>query len=403
MEKYNYVATSSKENKKVTGVIEAVTQIQAQSILRSKGFFIISLTKIETMPPWLRLWQQSFNRVKADDVVHFTRQLSTMVNAGLPLTTALSILKYQTNLSMAKVVDDVLRDVEGGGSFYKALSKFDRVFSPVYLSLIRSGEAAGVMEKVLKRLSENLEKQAEFRGKTKNALIYPAIITIAMVVVAAVMMIFVVPKLTSLYTEFGAELPTPTRILIGVSNFMVKTWYLFLFLTVVGVYALINWKKTLSGRTFFDRNTLKLPIMGKLKTKVILTEITRTLGLLVESGISIIEALNIVAGTADNVIFSDSIKKAAKEVEKGVPLAAAIGSHEEFPPIVPQMIAVGEETGKVDEVLMNVSGYFETEAEQAVKGLTTAIEPLMMIILGVGVAFLVIAIILPIYNLTSQF
>ena len=402
MEKYNYVATSSKENKKVTGVIEAVTQIQAQSILRGKGYFIISLNKIETMPAFMR-WFQSFNRVKADDVVHFTRQLSTMVNAGLPLTTALSILKYQTNLSMAKVVDDVLRDVEGGGSFYKALSKFDRIFSPVYLSLIRSGEAAGVMEKVLKRLSDNLEKQAEFRGKTKNALIYPAIISIAMITVAVVMMVFVVPKLTSLYTEFGAELPTPTRIVIGVCNFLVKGWYLFLFLTVVGVYAIITWKKTPSGRAFFDRNMLKLPIMGKLKTKVILTEITRTLGLLVESGISIIEALNIVAGTADNVVFSDSIKKAAKEVEKGVPLAAAIGSHEEFPPIVPQMIAVGEETGKVDEVLMNVSGYFETEAEQAVKGLTTAIEPLMMIILGVGVAFLVIAIVLPIYNLTSQF
>jgi len=402
MEKFNYVATSSKENKKVTGIIEAVTQIQAQSILRSKGYFIISLNKIEMLPSWMRWWQ-SFNRVRSDDVVHFTRQLSTMINAGLPLTTALSILKYQTNLSMAKVVDEVLKEVEGGGSFYKALSKFERIFSPVYLSLIRSGEAAGVLEKVLKRLSLNLEKQAEFRAKTKNALIYPAIITMAMIAVSAVMMIFVVPKLTSLYSEFGAELPTPTRILIGVSNFMVKTWYLFLFLTIGGIYALITWKKTPSGRATIDRYLLKIPVMGKLKTKIILTEITRTLGLLIESGISIIEALNIVSGTADNVLFSGSIKQAARDVEKGVPLAAAIGAHEEFPPIVGQMIAVGEETGKVDEVLMNVSGYFESEAEQAVKGLTTAIEPLMMIVLGVGVAFLVIAIVLPIYNLTSQF
>jgi len=246
MEKFNYVATSSKENKKVTGIIEAVTQIQAQSILRSKGYFIISLNKIEMLPSWMRWWQ-SFNRVRSDDVVHFTRQLSTMINAGLPLTTALSILKYQTNLSMAKVVDEVLKEVEGGGSFYKALSKFERIFSPVYLSLIRSGEAAGVLEKVLKRLSLNLEKQAEFRAKTKNALIYPAIITMAMIAVSAVMMIFVVPKLTSLYSEFGAELPTPTRILIGVSNFMVKTWYLFLFLTIGGIYALITWKKTPAG------------------------------------------------------------------------------------------------------------------------------------------------------------
>jgi type II secretory pathway component PulF len=259
------------------------------------------------------------------------------------------------------------------------------------------------MEKVLKRLADNLEKQAEFRGKTKSALIYPAIISIAMVVVALVMMIFVVPKLTSLYDEFGAQLPIATKILIGLSNFLINSWYLFGLLIVVGGYSLVQWKKTPSGRRFFDRYTLKIPIMGKLQSKIILTEITRTLGLLVESGISIIESLDIVSGTADNILFSEAIKKASKQVEKGVPLAAAIGVDENFPPIVSQMIAVGEETGKVDEVLMNVSGYFESEAEEAVKGLTTAIEPLMMIVLGVGVAFLVIAIVLPIYNLTSQF
>lgn len=384
------------------GVIEAVGQIQAQSILRSKGLFIISLKKIEVGSSLTKLFKR-FQKIKNDDVVHFTRQLATMINAGLPLTTALSILRYQSNLSMAKLVDEVLRDIEGGGSFYKALSKHKGVFSPVYLSLIMSGEAAGVMEKVLKRLASNLEKQAEFRGKTKNALIYPMIITIAMLIVAVVMMVFVIPKLTALYDEFGAELPTMTRVLIGISNFMVKSWYLMVFLFIGGGYAFVRWKKTPSGRMFVDTNILKLPIIGNLKTKVILTEITRTLALLIESGVSIIQALEIVSGAADNVLFSKSIKTAAKEVEKGIPLAAAIGQYEHFPPIVSQMLAVGEETGKVDEVMFNISGYFETESEQAIKGLTTAIEPIMMILLGVGVAFLVIAIILPIYNLTSQF
>jgi len=401
MEKFNYIATD-KDNKKSQGKIEAVSQIQAKSILRSKGLFIISLEKIEVMPEWMKVFKR-FQRVKKEDVVHFTRQLATMINAGLPLTTALSILKYQSNLTMAKVVEEVLRDIEGGVSFFKALSKHKSVFNPIYLSLVRSGEAAGVLEKVLKRLARNLEKEAEFRSKTKSALIYPAIITVAMIVVAIVMMVFVVPKLTSLYDEFGAELPTMTKVLISVSDFMVKAWYGVAFVLIVGIYLLSQWKKTAAGKKVFDSYILKLPVIGNLKTKVILTEITRTLALLVESGISIIEALEIVAGAADNVIFSESIKTAGKEVAKGIPLAAAIGQFEHFPPIVSQMLAVGEETGKVDEVMNNVSKYFETEAEQAVKGLTTAIEPLMMILLGVGVGFLVIAIVLPIYNLTSQF
>ena len=401
MEKFDYVAVT-KDKKKVKGQVEALSQTQAINILRSKDLFVINLNRIEILPGWL-LWLNRWQRVKRQDVVHFTRQLATMIKAGLPLTTALSILKYQSTLAMTKVVEEVLREVEGGGSFSKALAKFSRVFDQVYLSLIQSGEAAGVLDKVLLRLADNLEKQSEFRAKTKNALIYPVIISIAMVIVAIVMSVFVIPKLTSLYTEFGAQLPLMTRILIGISNFMIKSWYLMLGFGLAGGYALHRWKKTVSGRMAWDKFSLKVPIFGPLKTKIILTEITRTLALLIESGVSIIEALEIVAGTADNVLFSGSIKYAAKEVEKGVPLAVAIGQFEHFPPIVSQMLAVGEETGKIDEVMFNLSGYFETEAEQAVKGLTTAIEPLMMIVLGVGVAFLVIDIILPIYNLTSQF
>jgi len=401
MERFHYLGTD-KKHKKIKGEVEATNQIQAQSILRSKGLFIISMEKIEVSPAWMK-WMKGFQRIKNDDVVHLTRQLATMIVAGLPLTTALSILKFQSNLSMAKMVDEVLKDIEGGGSFYKALSKHKRVFTPVYLALIQSGEAAGVLEKVLQRLANNLEKQAEFRAKTKNALIYPIIITVAMIAVAVVMMVFVIPKLTSLYDEFGAELPTMTKVLISISNFMVKTWYLMVFGLLMGGVSFLKWKKTPNGKAVVDKKILKLPIIGKLKTKVILTEITRTLALLVESGISIIQALEIVSGAADNVVFAKSIKTAAKDVEKGIPLAAAIGKYDFYPPIVSQMLAVGEETGKVDEVMMNVSKYFESESEQAIKGLTTAIEPLMMILLGIGVAFLVIAIVLPIYNLTSQF
>jgi len=401
MKKFNFIA-SSKEGKKNKGIVEAVNQTHAINILRAKGFFIVELKEIEVLPAWLK-WTKGFQRVKQKDVVHFTRQLATMINAGLPLTDALSILKYQSNIALAKVVDEVLRDVEGGGSFFKALSKFKRIFSSVYLALVKSGETAGVLEKVLLRLSKTLEKQLEFRAKTKNALIYPAIVTVAMVIVAVIMMVFVIPQLTDLYDEFGADLPGMTKVLISISNFMVKFWYLALFLLIAAVFSYWRWSQTKAGRQIIDTYVLRLPIIGKLKTMVILTEMTRTLSLLVQSGISIIEALEIVAGTAGNVLFAKSIKTAAKEVEKGLPLAAAIGKYEHFPPLVSQMIAVGEETGKVDEVLMNVSRYFESESEQAIKGLTTAIEPLMMIMLGIGVGFLVIAIVLPIYNLTSQF
>ena len=326
MEKFDYLAVD-KDKKKVKGQIEALSQVQAVSILRTKGLFVVNLSRIEVLPTWL-LWLNRWQRVKRQDVVHFTRQLATMIKAGLPLTTALSILKYQSNLAMAKVIDDTLREVEGGGSFSKALTKYSHIFNQVYLSLIQSGEAAGVLEKVLLRLADNLEKQAEFRGKTKNALIYPAIITVAMVIVAIVMTVFVIPKLTILYAEFDAELPFMTRVLIGISNFMIKSWYLWLGLFFVGGYSVSQWRQTPSGRLFFDKLSLKVPIFGPLKTKMILTEITRTLALLVESGVSIIEALEITSGTADNALFTGSIKRAAKEGEKGIPLAAATGQNE---------------------------------------------------------------------------
>ena len=401
MEKYNYLAVD-KSNRKYKGVVEAVGLIQAQSILRSKKLFIVHLDKVQIVPGWL-LWLQNLNRVKKNDVVNFTQQLSTMVSAGLPLTNTLAILKYQSSPGMGRIIDEILREVEGGGTFSKALQRYDRIFDKVYLSLVQSGEKAGVLEKVLIRLASNLEKQSEFRGKTKSALIYPVIVVVAMLIVVTIMMIFVVPKLTSLFSDMGASLPVITKILISTSTFMVKTIPFWLLALVGGGYFFTRWRKTPSGGLFYDTHILRVPLIGPLKTKIILSEVTRTLALLLESGVSVVEALEIVSGVADNELFSRSLITASKDVEKGIPLAAAIGQFEHFPPLISQMISVGEETGKIDEVMFKVSHYFETESEQEVKGLTTAIEPLMMIVLGVGVCFLVMAIIMPIYNLTSQF
>jgi type IV pilus assembly protein PilC len=305
---------------------------------------------------------------------------------------------------MQKVVAQVLSDVEGGESLSTALSRHPKVFNPTFIALVKSGEVGGVMDEVLVRLADNLEKQQEFKGRVKGALIYPAIIVVGMFVVALVMMIFVIPRLTSLYGEFNAQLPTATKILIGVSNLFIKAWPLVLILVFFVLYGVRAYRKTVQGRRKTDELFFKIPIVGDLQRQVLLTELTRTLSLMVGSGVSILEGLNITAGVVGNVVISDALKDAAKQVEKGFPIAYSFAKHPEaFPYILSQMIAVGEETGKMEEVLSKVSHVFEVESDQRVKGLTSAVEPLVMILLGLGVGFLVIAIILPIYNLTSQF
>jgi type II secretory pathway component PulF len=305
-------------------------------------------------------------------------------------------------VQFSQVIADVLRDVQGGTTLAVAMSKHE-AFSRVYVSLIAAGEAAGVLDTVMNRLADNLEKQDDFRSKTKGALVYPAIVVVGMVIVAMVMMIFVIPKLTVMYEDFGADLPFATMALISVSGFMSRMWYLFILLFLGGAYGLAKWKKTEHGRFEYDKLLLKLPVFGNLRKKMILAEFNRTLSLLIGAGVTILDSLTIASEAVGNVVYEQEINKVAKGVEKGVPLADTMTDTLVFPMIVPQMVAVGEETGKLDEVLEKVAAYFEAETENLIKNLTTALEPLIMIVLGVGVAFLIIAIVMPIYNLTSQF
>jgi type IV pilus assembly protein PilC len=259
------------------------------------------------------------------------------------------------------------------------------------------------LEKVLTRLANNLERQKEFQGKIKSAMIYPAIVILGMIVVAAIMIIFVIPKMTTIYEEFQAQLPLPTRVLLSISKFVTFFWWLILLIIgglIVGFRVLL---KNPSFRKQYDQILFRLPIFGNIRQKSILTEFTRTLGLLVGTGILIVDALRILKGSFRSLIYQEAIEQTAKEVEKGLPLASALAETGVFPFVLPQMISVGEETGKLDEVLQRISNYFQQESEMAVKGLTTAMEPIMMIILGIGVAFLMISVIMPIYNLTSQF
>lgn len=388
--------------KTVSGTIEAKDEKAAIGILRQRGLVTFRLSPVQESLLG-QIFGKLLRRVSLSDISNFTRQLSTMVTAGLTIDDSLVILRDQSSSAFSPIIDDILNSVEGGSSLADALERHPKQFSRVYVSLIRAGEAAGVLDQILLRLADNLEKQREFVGKVKGAMIYPVIVIIGMVVVAGVMMVLVIPKLMSLYDEFEAELPAPTRILMDLSTFMSQYWWLGLILLFVLFNVFKAFRKTPFGRRQVDKLILKLPILGNVTKQIILTEMTRTLGLLVAAGISIVETLNIVAESMGNSIFEDALKESAKQVEKGLPLAGTLVAYEEFPPIVAQMISVGEETGKLDEVLTKLSKYFETESDQMVKGLTTAIEPLIMILLGIGVAFLVISVILPIYNLTSQF
>jgi len=285
----------------------------------------------------------------------------------------------------------------------EAMQKRPDIFNRIYLALVRAGEAAGVLDKVLLRLADNLEKEKEFGSRIKGAMIYPAVVVVGMIAVMAIMVIFVIPQMRSIYDQFQTELPFSTKALLAISDFMVKFWPLVLASLAGGVAALRVAARKPKFKDLLDGMLFKLPIIGKLRKTIILTEFARTLGLLVGAGILIVEAMEIVYDSLGSSIFAKAVKSASEDVKKGLSLAASLARTEVFPPLLPQMIAVGEETGKISEVLKKISTYFEMEADNAVKNLTTALEPLIMIVLGVGVAFLIMAIIMPIYQLTSSF
>lgn len=397
---FTYIA-KNQFGETVKGKVEARNERQAAAELMVRKLLVIDVHPLTEDS--FAMFKELLFGIKFNDVVNFTRQLSTMISAGLPLAMALSILVQQSKSEMSRLVANILQEIEGGTNFGDALAKHPKEFNSLYIQLVKAGELGGVLDNILDRLANNLEKSKEFRSKTRGAMIYPVIVLIAMAVVGVIMMIFVIPKLTAMYADFDVELPLLTRILIGISNFMVTFWWLLGVMAVGGVIMFKRWITTTIGRKAWDRFLLKIPIMSELIKKIMLTEFARTLALLLGAGVSLLQAMEIVTQGVNNVIYRDALQDATKQIEKGVPLSKALAKYEEFPPILHQMISVGEETGKLDEVLGKLSSYFEQESEQAVKNLTTAIEPLIMIVLGVGVGAMVIAVIMPIYNLTSQF
>ena len=398
MQRFRFKARTAKGEMR-KGVVEAQSLQSAAVVLREQQLVIVDLHE-------LGIQSSIFNmnkKIKFNDIVNFTRQLSTMIGAGLPLTDALSILQIQVTPALQVKIVQIARAIEGGSTFADSLAAHPDAFSKVYVALIRAGESAGVLDTILVRLADNLESEREFKSKTKGALIYPVIVLIGMTLVATVMMIFVLPKLTLMYKDFDIELPWMTRVLITTSDFMAKFWYIVVMGWVGAIYGLKSWRSTKMGAMQFDKLVLKVPIYGKIKLMVMMSEFTRTLALLASAGVSLVEALGIVKDVVGSEILSAALVVVAKDVEKGNPLATSLAKHPVFPMIVSQMVSVGEQTGKLDDILNRVASYFEVESEHAIKNLSTAMEPIIMLILGAGVGFLIIAIIVPIYNLTSAF
>ncbi len=390
-----------KDNKNVTGTVEANDEKEVIAYLRSVDNFPLEIRKKATSKSFLH---RLLHKISVTDIAYLTRQLSIMLNSGLTLVDSLQIIKKQVEKpELKETLDSLQRSLKEGKSFSEALKIFPQDFSSLYISLIRSGEASGKLHLILTKLAENLEKEREFQQKIRNALIYPAVIFSAMVIMMFIMITFVTPKLLELYKDFNVDLPFSTRLLIAVSGFFATFWPFMIMAIVGAVVAFQNFRKTEHGKLIIDTFILRAPVIGNILKISSLVDATRTLSILIGSGVSILDGLNIVTDASDNRVYKNAFKNITKQVEKGVSIGNAMTNEAIFPQSLIQMTAVGEQTGHLDETLLKVSEFYESESEIAIKGMLTLIEPAILVVLGIGVGFLVMAVITPIYSLSNSF
>jgi type IV pilus assembly protein PilC len=339
-------------------------------------------------------------RIKLKDVAVFSRQFATMINSGLSLLRSLYILAEQTeNKVLADVVNQVRIDVEKGSSLSAALAKHPKAFSRLYVSMVKAGEIGGVLDSVLVRLADTIEKQVELRRKVKSAMTYPAVVAVLVFLIVTAMMLFIIPMFKGLYTELGGELPLPTKILIGISSTCKRFWYVIVVAEIGAVVGFRRWINSEEGRKRWDALKLRVPVFGGLVRKTALARFSRTLSALVRSGVPILESLDIVAETSGNHVVAVAVRDAQVGVKQGEGLASRLEQHEVFPPMVVQMMAVGEETGAVDEMLDKIADFYDQEVEATVAALTSLIEPLLIVVMGAAVGSMVIALYLPMFNI----
>ncbi|MEE8185549.1 MAG: type II secretion system F family protein [Thermodesulfobacteriota bacterium] len=340
-------------------------------------------------------------RANDKDIVVFTRQFATMIDAGLPLVQALEILSKQTeNKTLAKVVSEVKVDVEGGSTYADALKKHPRIFSELYANMVAAGESGGILDTILNRLAGYIEKAMKLKRKVKGAMIYPAVIIAVAIIVIAIILIRVIPTFAKMFTTLGGILPLPTRIVITASNFLAGIGGLIVLAVIVSIVIfVILFRRTDTGKRVIDGILLKVPIIGMLLRKVAVSKFTRTLGTLIGSGVPILEGLDITAKTAGNKVVEEEVYKVRRAVAEGKTIAEPLSKSKIFPPMVTQMIGVGETTGAIDTMLSKIADFYDDEVDAAVDNLTAMLEPILMVFLGVVIGFIVISMYLPIFKL----
>jgi len=389
-----------KNGRLVKGTIEAPNDIKAREILKEKEFLVLSLN---FKPSFLEPFFALFKRVSLREKAIFSRQLSTMVSAGIDLSQSLRIMLEQTqNKNLKQAIVEIIADVEEGFSFSMAMARHQYIFSSFYINMLRSGESSGNLDRVLLVLADQQEKDMALTSKVKGALTYPIFILVALVVVGTLMMIYVLPNLKNIFESSGAQLPATTRLLFGLADFLKKFWWLLFLALFGGITGLKMWFSTKKGKVVWNTIQLKIPIFKSMFKDLYVARFTNTAYMLLFSGVPILETLQITADVIDNVHYEKLLRSAAAQVEKGVPLSLSLRQGTLFPPMVSHMIAVGEQTGKIDYILQILSKFFTEEAETKVKNISTLIEPIVILIMGGAVAFLLFSVMIPLYNVTQQ-
>ncbi len=342
------------------------------------------------------------DRVKLQDVSVFSRQFATMINAGLPLLRSLSILADQTeNPALAKIIGEVRADVEKGSSLSVALARHPKAFNRLYIAMVKAGEAAGALDETLLRLADTIESQLELRRRVKSAMTYPAVVGVLVLMILTGMILFIVPMFQDMYASLGGNLPLPTQVLINISDAVRSFWFVVIGLEVGAIFGFKKWIATDKGRGKWDAIKLKMPVFGGLVHKTAIARFARTLSSLIKSGVPILEALDIVCDTSGNEVVAAGVRDTQNHIKQGEALGPPLQNHDVFPPMVVQMIVVGEETGALDEMLARIADFYDAEVAATVEALTSLIEPLLIVFMGLSVGGMVIALYMPMFNIVN--
>ena len=400
MKKYDYEARDSASNKIVKSVVQADSENTAAKLLTSQGFVPL---KIELQDDKTSFFAKFSGRITTKDKVVFTRQLATLIGAGLPLAQSLRTVQEQTtNKRMQEIVQEIISDVEGGKSLSDSFAKHPEAFNKVYVALVSAGETSGTMDDSLKRLAAQQEKDAAMMSKIRGAMMYPSIVLVVIVLVIGFMLFTVVPQVEGLYRDLNKGLPFVTLMMIKVANFFSSLWWLVILAMIIGGYFLAQYLKTEQGIRTKDIFKLNVPLFKGMFRKMYMARFARTGQVLLSTGVPMLDMLRITSDAVNNVIISESILRASDKVKGGKALSASLSNEDYFLAMVPQMIKIGEQSGKIDEMMGKTAQVYEDELDEEIRALSTAIEPVLMVFLAIVAGTMVAAILLPIYSLVGN-